>query len=81
MRIDVRLGSGLSRLGGGPHLAIEVAEGATVGDVLHRVASERSALAAGLPSALTVVRGTQVGRDRVLEEGEELAVLMPAAGG
>jgi molybdopterin converting factor small subunit len=81
MRIDVRLGSGLSRLVGGPHLEVEVAEGATVGEVLHRVASERSSLAGGLQSALTVVRGTQVGRDRVLEEGEELAVLMPVAGG
>jgi hypothetical protein len=38
MRIDVRLGSGLSRLVGGPHLEIEVAEGATVRDVLHGVA-------------------------------------------
>jgi molybdopterin converting factor small subunit len=28
-----------------------------------------------------VVRGTQVGGDRVLEEGEEVAVLMPVSGG
>jgi molybdopterin synthase sulfur carrier subunit len=81
MRIDVRLGSGLSRLVGGPHLEVEVAEGATVRDVLHRVARDRPSLADGLPSALTVVRGTQVARDRVLEEGEEVAVLMPVAGG
>jgi molybdopterin converting factor small subunit len=81
MRIDVRLGSGLSRLVGGPRLVVEVAEGATVGDVLHRVARERPLLADGLPSALTVVRGTQVGGDRVLAEGEEVAVLMPVAGG
>jgi len=81
MRIDVRLGSGLSRLVGGPHLEIEVAEGATVRDVLHGVARDRPALADGLRSALTVVRGTQVGRERVLEDGEEVAVLMPVAGG
>jgi molybdopterin synthase sulfur carrier subunit len=81
MRIDIRLGSGFSRLVGGPHLEIEVAEGATVGEVLHRVARDRPALAGGLPSALTVVRGTQVGGDRVLEEGEEVAVLMPVSGG
>ena len=81
MRIDVRLGSGLSRLAGGPRLAVDVAEGATIGDLLHRVAEERPVLAAGLPSALTVVRGSQVGAERVLEEGEEVAVLSPVAGG
>ena len=81
MRIDVRLGTGLSRLAGGPRLAVDVAEGATVGDVLVRVAEERPAIAAGLPSALTVVRGSQVGGERVLAEGDEVAVLTPVAGG
>lgn len=81
MRIDVRLGSGLSRLAGGPRLAVDVADGATVDEVLVRVAEEQPALAAGLPSALTVVHGTQVGGERVLAEGDELAVLMPVAGG
>jgi molybdopterin converting factor small subunit len=81
MRIDVRLGSGLSRLAGGPRLAVDVAEGATVGDVLVRVARERPALAAGLRSALTVVHGSQVGGERVLAEGDEVAVLAPVAGG
>jgi sulfur-carrier protein len=81
LRIDVRLGSGLSRLAGGPRLAVDVADGATVDEVLVRVAEERPALAAGLPSALTVVHGTQVGGERVLAEGDELAVLMPVAGG
>jgi molybdopterin converting factor small subunit len=81
MRIAVRLGTGLSRVAGGPRLAVDVAEGATVGDVLARVAAERPAVAAGLPSALTVVRGTQVDGDRVLAEGDEVAVLTPVAGG
>jgi molybdopterin converting factor small subunit len=81
MRIDVRLGAGLARLAGGARLAVDVAEGATVGDVLARVADERPALAGGLPSALTVVRGTQVGGERVLAAGDELAVITPVAGG
>jgi molybdopterin synthase sulfur carrier subunit len=81
MRIDVRLGSGLSRIAGSPRLAVEVADGATVGDVLVRVAHDQPALAAGLPSALTVVHGTQVGGERVLAEGDEVAVLTPVAGG
>ena len=81
MRIDIRLGTGLSRLAGGPRLAVDVADGATVGEVLVRVAEERPAIAAGLPSALTVVRGTQVGGDRVLAEGDEVAVITPVSGG
>jgi molybdopterin converting factor small subunit len=81
MRIDVRLGSGLSRLAGGPRLAVDVAEGATVSDVLARVAHERPAISAGLGSALTVVHGTQVGGECVLAEGDEVAVLTPVAGG
>jgi molybdopterin converting factor small subunit len=81
MRIDVRLGSGLSQLAGGPRLAVDVAAGATVDDLLARVAHERPAIAAGLPSALTVVHGVQVGGERVLAEGDEVAVLTPVAGG
>jgi molybdopterin converting factor small subunit len=81
MRIDVRLGSGLSRLAGGPRLAVEVAEGATVSDVLGRLAQERPVLAGGLPSALTVLHGSQVSGERMLAEGDEVAVLTPVAGG
>jgi molybdopterin converting factor small subunit len=81
MRIDVRLGSGLAHVAGGPRLGIDVEDGATVGDVLRRVAEDRPALAGGLSGALTVVRGGQVGGDRVLREGDEVAVLTPVAGG
>ena len=81
MRIAVRLGSGLSRLAGGPRLEVELADGATVGDLLDRVAADRPVLVAGLPSVLTVVRGSQVAGDRVLEEGDEVALLIPVAGG
>jgi molybdopterin converting factor small subunit len=81
MRIDVRLSSGLSRLAGAPRLRVDVPAGATVDDLLGAVAAQRPALAAGLPSALTVVGGRQVGGERVLAEGEEVAVLAPVAGG
>ena len=81
MRIGVRLGSGLAQVAGGPRLEVHVAEGATVGDVLRRVGEDRPELERGLQSALTVVRGSQVGGDRVLVEGEEVALLMPVAGG
>jgi molybdopterin converting factor small subunit len=81
MRIAVRLGSGLSRLAGRSRLELELADGATVGDLLERVASDRPELGSGMPSVLTVVRGSQVTGDRVLSDGEEVALLIPIAGG
>ena len=81
MRIAVRLGSGLSRLAGGPRLDVELEDGATVGDLLDRVAEDRPVLTDGMPSVLTVVRGSQVAGDRVLADGEEVALLIPIAGG
>ena len=81
MRIDVRFGSGLALLAGSPRLGVDVEDGATVGDVLRRIGEDRPALARGLPGALTVVRGSQVGGERVLRDGEEVAVLTPVAGG
>jgi len=81
MRIAVRLGSGLSRLAGRSRLEVDLADGATVGDLLDRVAGDRPELGAGLPSVLTVVRGTQVAGDRVLSDGDEVALLIPIAGG
>jgi molybdopterin converting factor small subunit len=81
MRIAVRLGSGLSRLAGRSRLELELADGATVGDLLDRVAGDRPELGAGMPSVLTVVRGTQVAGDRVLADGDEVALLIPVAGG
>jgi sulfur-carrier protein len=81
MRIAVRLGSGLSRLAGRSRLEVDLADGATVGDLLDRVAGDRPELGAGMPSVLTVVRGTQVAGDRVLSDGDEVALLIPIAGG
>ncbi len=80
-RIDVRLGSGLARLAGAPRLQVDLRAGATVGELLDVVAEQRPVLVAGLPSALTVVSGSQVGGERVLAEGDEVAVLAPVAGG
>jgi molybdopterin converting factor small subunit len=81
MRIDVRLGSGLARLAGASRLEVHVPEGATVDDLLVALAEERPAVAAWLTSALTVVGGSQVGGERVLDDGQEVAVLTAVAGG
>ena len=64
-----------------PRLELDLADGATVRDLLDRVAGERPELRSGLPSVLTVVRGSQVASDRVLSDGDEVALLIPISGG
>lgn len=80
MRIEIRLGAGLAQRAGGSRLAVEVPEGASVADVLMEL-SARSPALGDLGSVLTVVRGRHAGRDQRLRPGDELSLLMPAAGG
>jgi len=81
VRVSVRLGAGLSNVAGRPRLQMEVPEGTTVGDVLRRVGEEHPSLGDGLDAALTVVDGSQADAGRPLAEGEEIALLLPVAGG
>ena len=81
MKVQVRLGSGLSRLAGSSQFALELERGATVGDLLTNLEHRYPSLAAGIDRALPVVAGSHVAHDRALEDGEEIALLFPAAGG
>jgi molybdopterin synthase sulfur carrier subunit len=81
MRVRVRLGAGLSRLADAPLLALDLSEGATVEDMLAALAAREPALEAALPSVLAVVRGAHAARDAVLQNGDEVALLIPVAGG
>lgn len=80
-RVTVRLAAPLARLAPSPRLQIEVDAGATVATVLRRLADDQPELSASLQSALSVVHGNLAGRNQVLADGDELAVLTPAAGG
>jgi molybdopterin converting factor small subunit len=81
MRVRVRLGAGLSRLADAPLLSVELAEGASVDDLLAALGSEQPGLAPALRSALPVLAGEQVERDQRLRAGDEVALLIPVAGG
>ena len=81
MLVRVRLGSGLSRLAAAPLLAVELAEGATVDQLLTRLRTDQPELAPALRSALPVIAGEHVARDRRLADREELALLLPFSGG
>jgi molybdopterin converting factor small subunit len=81
VRIRVRLGAGLSRFADAPQLSIDLAEGASVDDLLAALGAQQPALAPALNSALPVVAGTQVEREQRLRAGDEVALLIPVAGG
>jgi molybdopterin converting factor small subunit len=81
MRIRVRLGAGLSRFADAPLLALDVADGASVDDLLAALGAEQPALAPALTSVLPVVAGSHVERDQRLYAGDEVALLIPVAGG
>jgi molybdopterin converting factor small subunit len=81
MQVRVRLGAGLSRLSRAPLLTVDLADGATVDDLYTRLRDTQPDLAGALRSALPVVGGEHVPRDRALADREELALLLPVSGG
>ena len=81
MEVRIRLGSSLARLAPAPMLRLELPSGATVEDLFALLASTTPELGAALPSALPLVAGEHVERDRALSNGDEVALLTPVAGG
>jgi molybdopterin converting factor small subunit len=81
VRVRVRLGAGLSRFADAPLLSVDLAEGASVDDLLAALGAEQPSLEPALTAALPVLAGTQVERDQRLKAGDEVALLIPVAGG
>lgn len=77
VRIDVRLGA---RLGPG-RCSVTLPAGATVADLLATLASDLGRAPAELAGVAVALGGEVVGRDRVLHDGEALALILPVAGG
>jgi molybdopterin converting factor small subunit len=81
VQIRIRLGSGISRLAPSPVLTLELPDGATIGELYDSLGVSHPELGPALPSALAVVGGSQVERRRPLRHGDEVALLLPVAGG
>ena len=81
MRVRVRLGGGLNRLTAAPLLTVELADGATVDELLGHLRATRPELAPALGAALPVVDVEHVPRDRHLADRHEVALLLPVSGG
>ena len=81
MQVRVRLGAGLARLAAAPMLTVQLASGATVDELYERLREIDPDLAPALRSALPVIAGEHVPRDRRLADREQVALLLPVSGG
>jgi molybdopterin converting factor subunit 1 len=80
MTVNVHLFASYADSLGPSALALEMAEGATVGDVVAQVRTMPGA--SRLPSEpLVAVNERYAKRDRVLVSGDEVAIIPPVAGG
>jgi molybdopterin converting factor small subunit len=81
VHVQVRLGSGLATAAGTRRLRVELPQDATVDTLLERLGAAEPAIAPALDSALAVLRGTHASGGQTLADGDEVAVLIPVAGG
>jgi molybdopterin converting factor small subunit len=81
VEVRIRLGIGFARLAPAPMLTLELPDGATVEDLHGRLGRSHPEMAPALPSALAVVGGSQVEHGHALSHGDEVALLIPVAGG
>ena len=81
MQVNVRLSAGLGNVIGTPRLVLTVAENATVADLVNTVRHQYPLLESKLKIALPFVAGQLVTEAAPLVAGEEVALLLPAAGG
>jgi molybdopterin synthase sulfur carrier subunit len=81
VQVVVRLGSGLATAAGIRRLRVELPQEATVGTLLVRLGESEPAIAPALDSVLPVLRGTHASGGEPLSDGDEVALLMPVAGG
>jgi molybdopterin converting factor small subunit len=81
MHVQVRLGSGLATAAGTRRLRLELPRDSTVEALLTRLGEVEPAIAPALDSALPVLRGVHASGAQPLTDGDEVALLIPVAGG
>ncbi|MDO8531463.1 MAG: MoaD/ThiS family protein [Dehalococcoidia bacterium] len=81
MRVSIFLFAAFREKAGSGRLQIEMAEGATAGDALRRVAQDVPQIARLLGSAALAVNAEYAGPDVRLKDGDEVALIPPVSGG
>lgn len=81
MKIRVRLFASVKDIVGRREVVLELPEGVTASELLHRFAVDHPRLRALLPSLLLAVNREYVEATRVLKDGDEVAFIPPVSGG
>jgi len=81
MNIRIRLSAGLAQLAGNSRLVVNLAEEATVTDLLDHLRTEYPPLAPRLETAIPMISGRHAASSEILTTGQEVALLLPVAGG
>lgn len=81
MQIDVRVNGPLTRALGRSRLSVELTPGATIADLISHLQTQYPEVARSLAHAVPVLSGTHCAPTTVLSDNQEVALLMPVAGG
>lgn len=81
MRVRTLLFANLRELAGASHLDVDLPEGSRVLDLLEVVGAEAGSLAQAAHTAAVAVNQEYAGPERVLSDGDEVALIPPVAGG
>jgi MoaE-MoaD fusion protein len=81
MKVKVRMFAGLKELVGGPEIAVELNEGATIADLEDELGRDYPRLKPLLGSLAFAVGDEYQIRDHVLHDNDEVALLPPISGG
>lgn len=79
--LTVRLNGDLTRLAGRARFAVTLPHDATIKALFAKVGDENPTLVDKLTQAIPVVNGSHVSKEQILTDGQEVALLMPVAGG
>lgn len=81
MDVQVRLSAGIAQFTGHTRLTVTLTEGATVADLLTHLRTEYPTSAQKLDVAVPLIAGQYVTQSAPLHTGQEVAFLLPVAGG
>lgn len=81
MRINIRLSGELAALAGRHRFTVPLGESATISDLLELLRQEHPELWPRMDTAVPIISGRHVTHSEPLADGQEVAFLLPIAGG